>query len=215
MKPESKTEVVYNAKFSDRELGIFERVVTVLEDFADAIRSEPGLEGGRSLLSTFNRAFDQIAFHHEASTRHVESSTRLNETYVELLRKQIENQQKIIETQNALAKSIEEVKKAQAGQSSAIQSLDKRLKNIEVGKTPGGGGPKGPFRDDRNKSQPQRNNTKTENPSAAPTTHEEQPAKKEGTVVIARPAPRETNEVSKSTNNALQEQVSLMAVKAG
>jgi hypothetical protein len=212
LEPTGKTEIIYSARLTDRELGIVERAVSLLEDFADAVRSEPGLEGGKSLLSTLNRAFDQIAFHHEASTRHVESSTRLNETYVELLRKQIENQQKIMEQQNILAKSIEEVKKAQAGQSSAVQSLDRRLKNIE------GGAPKeeqkAPFRD--GKSRPHHNRSPkagSATPPAVSTTNE-QPMKKEGTVVITRPAPRATNEVEQATNQDLQEQVSKLSVAA-
>lgn len=208
-----KTETVYSARFTERELSIFERITGVLEDIADAVRSEAGLEGGKSLFSTLNRALDQVAFHHEASTRHVDMSTRLNETYIDLLRKQIENQNKIIETQNALTKSIEEVKKAQAGQSSAIQSLDKRLKNIE------GGSPtqqqKAPFRDGRNK--PHRNgSTKPEiaTPVAVPTTNS-QNAKKDHNGNHPAPINQENSEASRLADSDLQEQVQKLSVVTG
>lgn len=212
MDQSAKTEIVYSARFTEKEMTLLDRLVVlgtrtveVVEDLIDATKTEAGLEGGKSLISTFNRMFDQIAFHHEASTRQVEASTRLNETYIELLRKQVDSQEKLI-------KSIEEVKKAQAGQSSAIQSLDKRLKNIE------GGAPqqKAPFRDGRNRPHHNRSQQKAESvtPSAAPTTNEEQPATKEGTVVTTRTAPREPNEVSKS-NDDLQHQVQKLSVVAG
>lgn len=212
METSGKTEIVYSVRATERELNLFERIVElgtraieVAEDLIDATKTQAGLEGGKSLFSTFNRAFDQIAFHHEASTRHVETSTRLNETYIELVRKQVENQEKLI-------KSIEEVRKAQAGQSSAIQSLDKRLKNFEGG-TPQQ--PRMPFRDGRNKPHQNRNQKVEATPPAAPTSHEEQPAKKEGTVVTTRTAPREPNAVSTS-NAELQEQVQMLSVvKAG
>lgn len=221
MDQQPKTEIVYKVLGTERELNIIERglelvqrLTEIAEEIVDASRTEVGLEGGRSLVSNLNRAFDQSAFHHEASTRHIESATRLNEQYITLLSKQVENQQKIMEQQEKLAKSVEEVKKAQAGQASAIQSLDRRFKNIEGGATQQS--QKAPFRDGRTKPHNNRS-SKAEGVAqpAVPTSNEEpQPMKKEGTVVITR-APRATNEVNQEANEELQEQVSKLSVVAG
>lgn len=149
---------------ADRAFHLLERVVEGLE-------SEDGLEGGRSLVSTFNRFLDQWTYKTEAETRSID-------TTIALLKKQAEGQ--------------EEERRARAAMLNTIGELNKRLKQLEQQGSSSGGQQRAPFRDARSKPHPQQQRNQkagsNPNPPVAPTTNE----------VPQRAKP---SEINKSMNN--------------